>query len=1509
MPTSKKKAGSKTKKKPPVSPFSTGGGGVCFEHVVGSLFLSHLLLGTAPPGASDFDIAEVKWQRKDIDGIALDDLAISLNVPHAKQGRAFMALQLKHDINWGTSENNAIFQAVMRACWDTFCHPNYGQFDRFGVVVGVEKADYKTYRAVIQTAQNCASGKDFVQVIHKGGIKGKNFLALMRSALDAFLVADGADNPLSDDQIWKFLRQFCLLRFDLLEADSQNLAHCCTSLQLGIPLSSAPRAREVWNDLVRLVAESNRNAGSCDKALLKEKLARHLPKTDEKPTVAEPGAEATQPVTMEGIAELFAQFDNQNKQSNPSLKMVDDSSDLSPRRIEEERIDAQVDAARAQIQSGHSKAARHTLEHIQAENPLSPRLQFRIKANLGICAWALGEDAVAVELCRAAYHQDPENPNAMVIGAQAELLDEKSDAAISLCEAALEREPRSTDAALIYIQALIAAGLHLKLQAWLEQEKWVTDEASCSPPLARLDSQNGDINAAIARLEKFQKAPQSDADAEVAFHLAWLFLTRAYDVWKKTPLLSWKLPTQMKRDLERCAELYQQVIEVEKGADDFRQKMTCLCNRAVALMFLSRDEEAGEMLEQASRLNPQDPSIWVNTGWMHVKNNDFEAALVAQEKASALFDSARVGRGKELREGGERWENVRGLTVAYVKTNNWNKLRLHLAALMRWDGQALIDEDGMPLDGEALTYDFCGLIGTWLQALDDSTKQDLTPMQKPTRAATSQQAAIIHWLETAFPDHPEAVGLRADFAWLKGRYLESIKLMRRVVELASEKYNDRPTLILAEALFHLGRYRVSASLFKSTVSESVPTPHRQHYALALLRSGNLVEANRLAIYIRQLEPKNGKKHAPAVPLFSEIEAGCAEFIGDLETALRLRRELMEVEPHRSDHALEVALLELKMGNRARAQAVLQATQLLSPESDPPLAMRFAFAKGELRLAGALELGYKIWRAYPHDDALQISYLNLFHRITTENDPLLRPESVGVDCAVTFKTCGSNQPARTRILVRAGQRSELKEHEDDVEDARVQPLLGKRVGDIVTVARQWDDDIQIEITEIRHKFIYAFQEVIHRIERGDIQHEDFKVGNVELEGGFDLWKEKMAKMLLRTRRGWEQLAQLYRRRPVPLSAIALVKDRFCLELWGDVASVGGRFYSNEGSMEELLEDSLALIPHDCLVLDETALGCICLLNIEKQVVKRFPRLLVPRIVREQLFLQFQREIRSGDSMGYLTHDGRGLSYVEVAPEDHERRRKWLEQIIRFVDRHCEVVPVPALLQAGGWIQALGKGAVAAVLLAKERQVPMWSDDARLRYFGSVNYGTRCTYYFPVFRQLRNRGWELEAMQSALCRLSVHGYSYVLMPADLLLWRIRQDNLALTNETRALLFRAFNGRDVNLGWAAGQVAHLIDTLWHQTPKILDSQYRAILESALASYVFERSTDVAIQQLLREVKAHFHYEPVAFQRISNDIAQWQKEHLRVINAGSLLQVGRVTPATTEESLILHPASWRLK
>ena len=1507
MPTSKKKPGSKNKK-PPVSAFSTGGGGVCFEHVVGSLFLSHLLLGIAPPGASDFDIAEVRWQRKEIDGIPLDDLAICLNVPHAKQGRAFMALQLKHDIAWGTSENNAIFQAVMRACWDTFCHPNYGQFDRFGVVVGVEKADYRTYRAVIQTAQNCASGKDFVQVIQKGGVKGQNFLSLMRSALDDLSIADGS-GPLSDAQIWKFLRQFCLLRFDLLETDSQSLAQCCTNLQLGIPLISAPRAREVWNDLVRLVAESNRNAGSCDKALLREKLARHLPKVTEKPIVEEPTAEASQPVTIQGIAELFAQLNNQSQGSNPSLKMVDDNSNLSPRRIEEERIDAQVDAARAQIQSGHSNAARHTLENIQAENPLSPRLQFRIKANLGICAWMLGEDATAVELCRAAYHQDPNNPNAMVIGAQAELLDEKPDAAISLCERALQCEPRSTDAALIYIQALIAAGLQEELQAWLEQERWITDEANCAPPLARLDLQNGDINAAIARLERFQKAPQTDTNTEVAFHLAWLFLTRAYDLWKKTPLLSWKLPTQMKRDLERCAELYQQVIEAEKGSDDFRQKILCLCNRAVALMFLSRDEEASEMLEQASRLDPQNASIWVNAGWMHVKNNDFEAALIAQEKASSLFDSLGTGRGKELREGGERWENVRGLAVAYVKTNNWSKLRLHLAALMRWDGQALTDEDAVPLDDKSLTYDFCGLIGTWLQALDEATQQDLMPMQKPGRTATPQQFAIIKWLETKFPDHPEAVGLRADFAWLKGRYPEAIKLMRRVVELASKEHNDRPTLILAEALFHLGRYRVSASLFKATLSESVPTPHRQHYALALLRSGNLVEAHRLAVYIRQLEPKNGKKHAPAVPLFSEIEAECADFVGDLETALRLRRELMEVEPHRSDHALEVALLELKMGNRAKAQAVLQATQLLSPESDPPLAMRFAFAKGELRLAGALELGYKIWRAYPHDDALQISYLNLFHRVTTENDPLLRPELVGVDCAVTFKTRGSNQPARTRILVRVGKPSELKEYEEDIEDSRVQPLLGKRAGDVVTIARQWDDDIQVEITEIRHKFVYAFQEVIHRIERGDVQHESFKVGNVEIEGGFDQWKEKMAKMLLRTRRGWEQLAQLYRRQPIPLSAIALIKDRFCLELWEDVASVGGRFYSNEGSMEELLEDSLALISHESLVLDETALGCICLLNIEKQVVKRFPRLLVPQIVREQLVLQLQREIRSGDSMGYLTHNGRGLSYIEVTPEDHERRRKWMEQIVRFVDRHCEVVPVPSLLQAGDWIQALGKGAVAAVLLAKERQVPVWSDDARLRQFGAVNYDARCTYYFPVFRQLRSAGWELDAMQSALCRLSVHGYSYVLMPAELLLWRIRQDNLTLTNETRVLLFRAFNGRDVNLGWAAGQVAHLIDTLWHQTPKLLDSQYRAILESTLASYVFERSTDIAIQQLLSELKAHFHYEPVAFRRISNDIAQWQKEHLRIINAGSLLQVGRVAPATLEETLILHPASRRFR
>ncbi len=1493
---------SKLPQKPPTSAFSTGGGGVDFEHVVGGYFSSHLIVGTSPPGANDFALISIAWQRREIDDEPLDDLILGLDAPHSPNGTAYLSLQLKHDMAWGDSQNNATFRAVMRAAWDTFLDPKRGQFDRHGVAVGVDKVDFRTYKEVIQIAEDCQSGRDFVRVVGKAGARQKNFVALMRGVLNSFVQADAPGSSLSDDQLWEFLRRFCLLRFDLLESNSKDKALCCASLQTGLGLSNPSRAREVWNEMIGIVSRSDRNAGSLNKNTLEEKLARYLPrkKAPVETIVQTPSAI---PVTMEALSALFdSRLGSQTAALGALVKGVDDRPEPSQQRIEEERIDAKVDVARELIQKGHARAARETLNAINSDDSLPPRLQFRVKANLGVCASVLDDNTLAAQLCRAAYLADKDNPKAMIIGAQAEMLDENFDHALQLCEAALKSEPKFAEAASIYAGVLLETERYAELRSWAERESWVWEEAKCSPHLARLEWHEGRINKAIEQLERFQK--EANPEEEVTSTLAWLLLTRPYEKWRKKPTLSWNLPHQMKRDLARSADLYQNVITNRNGFDDRRQSALCLTNRAVSLMLLNRDAEANSDLQQAARITPDSPTIWINIGWLHLKIQEFEESFVAHEKAHALFEQEGVNDKRELGEEGLRWENTRGFALALYQTDRWDKLRSHLASFIRWDGQALVDAAGVPLDAQALTYDLCDLLGLWLQAQDSAAPQGQGRLSRVQEEFSPLQQDVWNWLEQGFPDHPELLTLRGDFLWFKRRFREAIHLMRRAAELCPQEYQDRAKLVLAESLFYMRRYRACVPLFKATVSEFAVNPHLEHYALALLRSGHLEEARRIAAHVRGLGRKAGEKQGQAVPLFSEIEAECAHFVGDLDLALWLRRGLMEREPGRKDYALEVALLELEKGNRQGAQAVLGATSLPHPEQLPELALRFAHVKVELRLPGALELGFQVWRAFPHSSNLQVSYMALFQSVTSENDPLLSPEVVGPDCAVTLRTVGSKQPARTRLFLQRPDAPVLTESEGDLSLPQWQQLVGKRVGDMVTIGHQLGDDVEVEITEIRHKFVYAFQETIHRLERGDIQHEGFGVGNIEDEGGIEVWRQKVTKMLLQSRKSWELLADYYRRYPVPLSTVALVKERFPLELWNDIASAGGRFYSSKAGPEQIHRDAQALLGQQELVLDVTALGCICLLGVEAQVKKRFSRLLVPRLVRQELMLQLGREERSGASSGHLTHDGLGLRYIEARPEAYKEKKDFIERVLRFVDRDCEVVPVPSLLRHPKWVTGVGKGAIASVLLAQERRVPLWSDDARIRRLAAEEFGVPSTYFFPVLWHLRATGWAGDAFLESLCRLTLHGYTYIWLPADLLIWRLRRDDLKLTPETRALLFYVFNGYDVEMEWAARELAFFIERLWNQSPRLLESQFRPILHAALEGYVHKRSTATALQELQKSLAGFLRFDHFSLRLLSTDIDRWQKDQLRVIDRGSRLEIGRLQVASLHESLIVgHP------
>lgn len=105
----------------------------------------------------------------------------------------------------------------------------------------------------------------------------------------------------------------------------------------------------------------------------------------------------------------------------------------------EQVLDAQIDDLRAVLDGGDPTAAQAGLERLWGRvQEASGRIRFRVKANIGACRMALGDDAGAADLLVAAYALAPAEPKAVINKVLGLLLREAWEEARAVGQAALD---------------------------------------------------------------------------------------------------------------------------------------------------------------------------------------------------------------------------------------------------------------------------------------------------------------------------------------------------------------------------------------------------------------------------------------------------------------------------------------------------------------------------------------------------------------------------------------------------------------------------------------------------------------------------------------------------------------------------------------------------------------------------------------------------------------------------------------------------------------------------------------------------------------------------------------------------------------------------------------------------------------------------------------------------------------------------------------------------------------
>ncbi|WP_027410456.1 hypothetical protein [Anoxybacteroides tepidamans] len=236
------------------NPSSTGGLGIHFENRVQASFVLLMLTGGFAPCLPTWPICKIKFQGK-YQNFDIDDLIVyTKQLETTKEAKLLCQIKRSIDITSGSRE----FGEVMQAAWSDF--NKKGLFtegtDAIALITGpISAKDTRGVRDLLRQARNSESGEDFIRRVKLSKFSGED----QRDKIEVFrshLKSANNHNDVTDEQLWRFLKSFHLLIYDLdIEGVTLSLLHSL------IGQYSADRVQDIWARIVNLVEWKNENAG------------------------------------------------------------------------------------------------------------------------------------------------------------------------------------------------------------------------------------------------------------------------------------------------------------------------------------------------------------------------------------------------------------------------------------------------------------------------------------------------------------------------------------------------------------------------------------------------------------------------------------------------------------------------------------------------------------------------------------------------------------------------------------------------------------------------------------------------------------------------------------------------------------------------------------------------------------------------------------------------------------------------------------------------------------------------------------------------------------------------------------------------------------------------------------------------------------------------------------------------------------------------------------------------
>jgi hypothetical protein len=247
------------------NPFSTGGGGPNFETRVQAAFTVLMLSGRIAPCLPPLPISKIKLQGL-YAGFNTDDFIVFSKQPETEKEAKLLA-QIKHDIS--ITAGNTTFSEVIQSTWDDFNDEGFdSSIDALALITGpLSATDINDVRPILEWARHAENEEEFFSKVNTANFSSD----AKRKKLEAFkthLKTANDETDVSDKQLWKFLKSFHLIGYDL-DTESGSTLSLLHSLIAQYSNEGAP---SLWARVIDAVQIANQNAGTITLETLPEDI-------------------------------------------------------------------------------------------------------------------------------------------------------------------------------------------------------------------------------------------------------------------------------------------------------------------------------------------------------------------------------------------------------------------------------------------------------------------------------------------------------------------------------------------------------------------------------------------------------------------------------------------------------------------------------------------------------------------------------------------------------------------------------------------------------------------------------------------------------------------------------------------------------------------------------------------------------------------------------------------------------------------------------------------------------------------------------------------------------------------------------------------------------------------------------------------------------------------------------------------------------------------------------------